>query len=160
MRQRLDLLFLFALLLGTFATAQLGQGGQPASARHPQLLPDDAPTYVMPRPDVERLMREDEERNHWPDRYGAVIPSGLSSDDAGRWDVVPSGELVWRLRLVSPGARSLGLLFDRYELPGTGKLFVHGAKHGTVLGAFTQATRQANGMLAVQPVLGDELTLE
>lgn len=165
MRTRLALgpLFLFLLgtvfLFGTGATAQLGQGGRPASALQPQLLPSDAPTYVMPQPDVERLMREDEERNNWPGRYGAVIPSGLSSDDAGRWDDVPSGELVWRLRIVSPGAHSLGLLFDRYELPASGKLFVHGA-HGTLLGAFTQATRQANGMLAVQPVRGDELLLE
>ncbi len=160
MNYRLDLTFLSALLLGTVAAAQLGQAGQPASARQPQLLPDDVPTRVMPRPDVEGLMREDEERNHWPARYGAVIPTTLSSDDAGRWDDVPSGELVWRLRLVSPGARSLGILFDRFELPASGKLFVHGAKRDTVLGAFTQATRQANGMLAVQPVVGDELTLE
>src|SRR5262245_14227512 len=146
--------------LATVAAAQLAQPGQPASARHPRLVVDDVPIYVLPRPDVERLLSEDEARNNWPARYGAVIPVGFSSDDAGRWDDVPSGELVWRLRLVSPGARSLGLLFDRYELPASGKLFVHGKRDGTVLGAFTRATRQPNGMLAIQPVLGDELTLE
>jgi hypothetical protein len=144
----------------TAATAQLAQPGQPASARHAELVARDVPAYVLPRPDVARLMREDEERGHWPARYGAVIPVGFSSDDAGRWDDVPSGELVWRLHLVSPGARSLGLLFDRFELPASGKLFVHGQERGTVLGAFTRATRQPNGMLAVQPVPGHELTLE
>jgi hypothetical protein len=149
-----------ALVLGTAAAGQLAQPGQPASARHPRLVVRDVPAYVLPHPDVERLMREDEERNNWPARYGAVIPVGFSSDDSGRWDDVPSGELVWRLRLVSPGARSLGLLFDRYELPESGKLFVHGREPGTVLGAYTRATRQPNGMLAIQPVLGEELTIE
>jgi len=160
MNHRPCVLVLFSPLLASVAAAQLAQPGQPASARHPQLVTDDVPAYVLPHPDVERLMREDEERDNWPARYGAVIPAGYSSDDAGRWDDVPSGELVWRLRLVSPGARSLGLSFDRYELPASGKLFVHGRARGTLLGAFTRATRQPNGMLAVQPVLGDELWIE
>jgi hypothetical protein len=160
MSLRLGLSIPVAILLGTLDAAQLGRAGQPASARNPALWLDDVPTHVLPQPDVERLMREDEERGHWPARYGAVIPLCLASDDSGRWDAAPRGELVWRLRLVSPGARSLGLLLDRYELPESGQLFVHGKERGTHLGAFTRATRQPNGMLAVQPVLGDDLTLE
>jgi lysyl endopeptidase len=160
MRPSPCLAVLVSLALGSAAGAQLAQPGLPASARHPRLVVDDVPAYVLPRPDVERLMAEDEARNNWPARYGAVIPAGFSSDDAGRWDDVPSGELVWRVRLVSPGARSLGLLFDRYELPESGKVFIHGRAHGMELGAFTRATRQPNGMLAVQPVLGDDLTIE
>jgi hypothetical protein len=159
MSSRLLLSLPFAFFLGVAASAQLPQPGRPASARHPRLALDDVPTYVLPRPDVERLMVEDEARSNWPGRYGAVIPAGFSSDDAGRWDDAPAGELVWRMRIVSPGARSLGLVLDRYELPASGKLFVHG-RPGTVLGAFTSAVRQPNGMLAVQPVLGDELVLE
>src|SRR5688572_18331341 len=159
MSTRTGLSTLFAFVLATAAGAQLAQPGRPASARHPQLLALDVPYVVLPSPDVARLMREDEERGNWPGRYGAVIPSGFSCDDAGRWDESPAGELVWRLRLVSPGARSLGMLLDRYELPASGELFVRGGS-GNVLGAFTRATRQPNGMLAVQPVLGDELTLE
>jgi lysyl endopeptidase len=161
-RPALRLAFPWALLalLAAPAAAQLAQPGRPATLRHPHLLAAELPAYVLPRPDVAGLMKEDEQRNQWPARYGAVIPSTLSCADAGRWDSLPSGELVWRLRLTSPGAKSLGLLFERFELPPSGQLFVYEHAHGTLLGAFTAATRQANGMLAVQPVPGDELVLE
>lgn len=157
-----------ALLLSSFSLgllastlgAQLAQPGQPATARHAHALASDLPAFVLPRPDVARYLAEDEAGGNWPYRYGAVIPSTLSMDDAGTWEELPSGELVWRLRLTSPGARSLGLLFGEYELPAGGRLFVYDQARTQVLGAFISATRQPNGMLAVQPVFGDDLTLE
>ncbi|NOT32411.1 MAG: trypsin-like peptidase domain-containing protein [Planctomycetes bacterium] len=151
--------WLGALLAGS-AAAQLGQPGQPPSLRHAAPLPSDVPAYVLPAPDVERLKQEDSERGQWPMRYGATIPLALSSADSGVWQTLPSGELVWRLRIVSPGAHSLGLLFDRYELPASGKLFLYDRARTQVVGAFTRETRQPNGMLAVQPVIGDELWIE
>lgn len=151
---------LLALCLASVPAAQLAQPGKPATLRHPRLLPTDAPVEVLPAPDVARLMQEDEARNHWPARYGAVIPVAFSADERGRWEELPSGELVWRLRILSPGAYSLGLLFDVYDLPPSGALYVYTPGHATVLGAFTAATRQPNGMLAVQPLVGDQVVIE
>jgi hypothetical protein len=149
-----------ALLLATPSAAQLAGPGTPATQRHPRVLPTDVPVVVLPHPDVDALMREDEARNHRPWRYGAAIPTALSSDDHGQWDVLPSGELVWRLALLSPGARSLGLLFDVYDLPASGELYLYSPGYDTVLGAYSAATRQANGMLAVQPVFGEQVVIE
>ena len=63
----------------------------------------DGRTYRSSDPglsaDVRALMAEDEARQHWPFRYGAVIPTALSSDEAGEWSELPGGELVWRLAL-------------------------------------------------------------
>lgn len=151
---------LLAALLAAPTAAQLPEPGLPATLRHPRLLPTDAPAVVLPAPDVARLMQEDEARNHWPARYGAAIPGAFSADDTGQWEELPSGELVWRLRILSPGARSLGVSFDVFDLPASGELFLYTPGHGTVLGAFTAATRQPNGMLAVQPVLGDQVVIE
>jgi len=151
---------LLASLLSVSASAQLSVPGSPASQRHPGLLTDQVATHVVARPDVETLMREDEQRNQWPLRYGAVVPLGLSSDEAGTWEELPGGELVWRLRLVAPGAYSLGLLLDRFEPAPGGELYVVSAGGATRLGAFTAAARQPNGMLALQPVLGSELVVE
>jgi hypothetical protein len=151
---------LLTLLVAPAPLAQLSRPGRPPSLRRPRLLPELAPAQVLPAPDVARLMQEDEARNHWPARYGAVIPTAFSCDDVGVWEELPTGELVWRLRLLSPGAYSLGVLFDRYELPPSGELYLYDPGHGTVLGAFTAETRQPNGKLAVQPVLGDTLVLE
>lgn len=149
---------MLVLALAAPAAAQIAQPGLTPIARAG--LPSDAPTYFLDRPDVARMIQEDSERGDWPLRYGAVIGTALSSQDAGAWETGPSGELVWRLHLVSPGALSLGLLFDQFELPASGRVFLYDRKGETVLGAYTRATRQPNGMLAVQPVLGDELWIE
>jgi len=147
------------LALALPAAAQIAQPGLPPSAQH-ALPPLDVPTYVLPQPDVETLKKEDAERQNWPMRYGAVIPTAYSSEDSGAWETMPSGELVWRIHIASPGARSLGLLFDRFELPASGRVFLYDRARSTVLGAFTRETRQPNGKLAVQPLLGDELWVE
>ncbi len=153
-------LLCFGTLLAAPAAAQLALPGQPPALRHAAPLPADVPVHVLPAPDVERLRQEDRERGQWPMRYGALIPLALSSDDAGAWQTLPTGELVWRLRIASPGALSLGVLFDRFELPESGKLWLYDRARTQVVGAFTSEARQPNGMLAVQPVLGDELWLE
>jgi hypothetical protein len=147
-------------LLAPAHAAQLASPGQPASTRHPELLAATPPVYLLPPPDVARLMEEDEARQQWPFRYGAVIPTAFSSDEFGEWSALPDGELVWRLALRSPGALSLGLLLDRFELPPGGELYLYDPARTSVLGAFTAAARQENGMLAVQPLLGDQLVLE
>lgn len=151
---------LLLTLVASPALAQLAVPGQPASARHPKLLLSAPPVFVLPPPDVRRLMEEDEARQQWPFRYGAVIATALSSDEVGEWSALPGGELVWRLALSSPGALSLGVLFDRFELPAGGELYLYDPARANVLGAFSNAVRQENGMLAVQPLLGDELVLE
>jgi hypothetical protein len=151
---------LIAFLVPSVALAQIPQPGQPPSFHAGHLLPTEAPAVVLPTPDVARYLQEDEARNNWPLRYGAVIATDLDCEKTGRWEELPSGKLLWRLRILSPGARSLGVLFDRYDLAPSGELFLYDPGHGTVLGAFTRATRQPNGALAVQPVLGDQLVIE
>lgn len=141
------------------SAAQIPQPGQPP-VRPAAQTPGDLPAYVLPAPDVARLQLEDAARNDWPLRYGAVIPTALSTEDSGEWESLPSGELAWRLRIASPGARSMGVLFDRFELPASGRVFLYDLHRTTVLGAFTRQTRQPNGMLAVQPVPGQEVWIE
>ena len=107
---------LFALLAAP-AGAQLATPGQPASARHPKAFSAAPPAFVLPPPDVRRLMEEDDARQQWPFRYGAVIPTALSSDEAGEWSESPGGELVWRLALSSPGARGSARFFCARNRP-------------------------------------------
>jgi len=145
-------------LLPSSASAQISSGGSPLSATHE--LSADVPLVVLESPDVARLLAEDGARGEWPLRYGATIDTSLDVNTDGRWDELPGGELVWRIRIASPGARSLGLVFDRFELPEGARLFVYDPARTTVLGAFTAANHQPNGMLAVQPLAGDGLIIE
>ncbi len=139
------------------ASAQLASPGRPTASG--ALLPD-VPQVVLPGPDVPALMAEDEARGNWPYRYGAVIATSLDCQSSGLWEGLPDGTLVWRLAIASPGARSLGLVFERFDLPQQGRLFVYDRARTRVIGAFTEQNELPNGMLALQPFPGDELVIE
>jgi len=148
------------MLLAAPRLAQVSLPGTPPSLRQPLLFVEEAPLVMLPAPDVAALMAEDEARGQWPLRYGAVISTTLDSAQTGEWLQLAGGELVWRVALSSPGALSLGVLFDRFELPPGAELYLHDAARTRVLGAYTAANRQENGMLAIEPVLGDRLVIE
>ncbi len=141
--------------------AQLSKPSTRASVRAE--LPHELPVVFGARPDVARMRAEDEERRNEiaPYRYGAVVPVDVGLEREGRWDTVDAtGELVWRVELASPGAYTLGLLFDEFRIPEGGEVFVYAPDGSTTLGAYTSANEQANGMLGIEPVRGDRLIVE
>ena len=144
-------------LLCSPAAGQLSQGGSPLLLA--EAGSDAVPVVVLPSPDVARLEAEDEARGNRPYRYGAAIEVDLDVRRDGAWSE-HGGELVWRLRIHSPGALSLGLELDRFQLPEGGRLFVYDPEGETVLGAFTAENHLASGAFAVQPLAGDALVLE
>ncbi len=149
---------LLAFFLALPAGAQLATPGRPASAASG--LDADLPLVVLPRPDVAALRSEDAASPRGPWRYGVPLSTSIDSERAGLWEELPSGELVWRVRILAPGALSLGVTFDRFEVPAGGRVFLYDPARRTVLGAYTEANEQPNGMLAIQPLAGDEVVIE
>ena len=158
----------YILVLLTFpgvAAAQIQHGGTPPSLdpRWSGLLPGEVPVAEMPPVDVARLQDEDranEGRKDIPWRFGHPIHVYFGLEDAGRWDTLPDGERVWRLKIRSAGAVSLNLAFDRFVLPPGAQLYVRSADGTTVLGAFTAANNKADGRFATTLIPGDEVVLE
>jgi hypothetical protein len=150
------------LLVAGSASAQRQHGGAPPSARRALALERRAPASVRLRAvDAPALLREDLRRPKGePFRFGDGIEVDLSLANAGTWEELEDGGRVWRLRVSSPGAYSLSLLFARFQLPVGGELFVYDDARTAVLGAFTYLNHNANGRFAIQPVRGDALTLE
>jgi hypothetical protein len=149
----------FLLVCAPLASAQLREPGRPASFR--AALPPDVPSLVFPVLDARSLRDASERSGGGRFRYGVELDVGRGLQDSGRWDTVPStGELVWRLELASPGAFSLGVLFQRFDLPRGAQVFLHDPARRDVLGAFGESTENPNGMLAVQPFRGDRVVIE
>ena len=156
---RFTSLVLLTAFLAQAASAQVRQDARPLSER--VTLPSEVPTATMPRPDVEALVREDRTSGPGPFRYGAVIDTDQGLSNAGRWDGAPAqGAFVWRLRISSPGAHSLGIVFGEYDIPAGGQVFLYDDHGSHVLGAYTEANNKPNGMLAIEPLAGDALTIE
>ena len=147
------------LLASSPAFAQLREDGIPASQRG--TLPPDVPMLVLREPNVLELRRYQEERAAGHFRYGIELELGQSCQEVGRWDVLPeTGESVWRVELVSPGARSLGVVLSRFDLPVGGQLFLYDPTGRDLLGAYGESTENPNGVLALQPLRGERVVLE
>lgn len=149
------------VMLGLFATsafAQIKVEGRPATER--VILEPSIPTFTMKVPDLEEMKREDEANGFRPYRYGAVIPTVIATDFAGKWDVLEDGTRVWRVRVVSPGAFTIGLVFDKWNLPDGAELYVYDDARSEVNGAYTSVNNAPNGQLQIEPILGDTINVE
>jgi hypothetical protein len=141
------------------ALAQLSAGGRPASESL-AFLPS-APTLSLPAIDADALLRADAARPRGgPLRFGVEQTLDLGLDDVGAWVVLPDGARLWRLRITTPGAVSLSLVFSRFRLPEGAELFVHDDAGLHVLGAYTAQNNKDSGRFACEPLPADALTLE
>ena len=117
---------------------------------------------VMPPIDLERVRAEDEEdalRGLAP-RFAVPIPVKLDPDNAGTWETLADGTLLWRLRISSPGALSLNLGFTRYRMPEGGRLFLYSADYQYRVRPFTEEDNAPHGQLWTPIVRSDEIVVE
>jgi len=150
------------LAFSTASQAQVSSGGTPPSFK--QSLRETVPTLGLPTPDVNRFMAEDaqEEKAGVAMRFGAPIAVDIDPENAGVWSSLPDGGRVWRMRLISPGAYSLNLLYDEFVLPAGAELFLYTDDGSQLLGAFTEynSASSPDGTFATQPTAGDAAVLE
>ena len=141
------------------AWAQVSQGGTPRSFALSQV--DVPPTAPLPPVDVAAYLAEDEQAGKdEPLRFGAPIDVAFDMENFGVWTTLPGGGRIWRLRIVSPGAFSIGLLYNHWFIPEGADLFVYNDDRSHVIGAFTSFNNWVDGTNITQPVQGDAVTLE
>lgn len=144
--------------------AQQSIGGTPVSFLFPAIDAVDVPVVVMPAVDVDELMREDqayfEATQEKRLRFGAELPVALNLNNAGRVDLLPAGDRLWRVAVESSGARSLNFIFSRFRLPAGAQLFLYSADRRNLLGAFTEANNQDDGKLGTTLLPGDRVIVE
>jgi len=150
------------VLLIPTAEAQIQHGGTPYSFEND--VPGQPPVETMRPVDVEALLAEDQADRHSgqpiPPRFGTALDVNLSLNNSGRWTELPDGSRLWRLRIATQGAHSINLIFDQYQLPPGGELFIYNQDRSTVLGAFTEANNKEHGRFSTLPVEGAVITLE
>jgi len=154
------LLCSLALLTG-LARGQVEHGGLPPSfrLRAKRALPTERMAPV--RSDL--LLAEDaaqQAAGKAPLRFAEVLPVELGLANAGVWEALPGGARSWRLRIHSPGAKSLALVFSRFRLASGAELYVYDDRHAEVRGAYTDLENRLDGEFAMRPLRGDALTLE
>ena len=151
------------LLAGLAAAPALARSGvPPASFRVALTAPVDQ--AVMPPIDEERYLREDEARLaselDAPFRFAAPIPVSLSPGHDGTWEGLPDGGRVWRLEVISTGARSLNFGFDSFRLPPGASVYFYARGSGAFDGPYGDADAAGDGQFWSAIIPGDDAVCE
>jgi hypothetical protein len=125
---------------------------------------DQVPVVVMPPVDVTALREEDARQalsaRAAPMRFAHPISTRLTPMTDGIWESLSEGWRLWSLRIRSPGALSLNLWLDRFDLPPGASLWIRDLDGVVVHGPYKGPDRNALGGLWTPVVLGDEIVLE
>jgi hypothetical protein len=139
--------------------AQISQGGTPVS--FDKLSLSTVESVITGPVDVQAFLAEDEiEREQGlPFRFGAPFDVNYNIYNSGTWDELAAGRF-WRLRIESPGAFSINLIYDYFFMPPGAKMFVYSEDRQMVLGAFTEHNNKDHGQFSTAPVKGDVCIVE
>ena len=117
---------------------------------------------TMPHTDVGELLREDEANadKSRPLRIAVGFSVDKTFANSGRKDVMEDGGMLWRAKFVSEGAFMTYLVFDKFNIPEEGRLFIYSPDREQVFGPYTNADVQEVGKLETDNIIGDELVVE
>jgi hypothetical protein len=142
-KSNLFLFLSFTLFTFNCLVAQDNEGGIPYSIE--QQLNDDLLTSVStPAFDFAPLIALSEQRVkqgtfELTDKLFDVNYDLLNS---GTSTTLANGDKLWKLKIVSPGAKKISLYYQNFYLPEGAKLFVYNANRTEVIGAFTSKNNE------------------
>ena len=108
---------------------------------------------------VEALTQAKAEDLSKPMPFAIDRPLSISPLAQGVWSH-QDGVHVWRAHIISPGAYSLGLIFEAFRLSEEVKVFVYDPDMAQVKGAYTRRNNKRSGIFAVGHLAGEELIIE
>jgi len=157
---------LFTLLLFFAATSlcilsQVSHGGLPYSFENQWST--EVATKVMPTVDVEQMKLIDEEyymEKGRSIRFGEEMRVAYNLSNSGEWKVLPNNDRVWRLKISSPGALHINLIYDDFFMPNGAKFFLYNSSKSEVLGEFNAGNNKSYGTFSTGFVRGSETILE
>ena len=152
------------MFVGSSTCFSAEAGNLPRSALPGVRSIDTIERREMPWIDVEALLAEDADRERSgvpaPARFAKGIQVAYTPETSGTLETLNDGSHLWRLRISSPGALSLNLGLERFDLPVGAAFWVHAPDGSWVQGPYTRNNRNALGGLWTAVVLGDELVAE
>jgi hypothetical protein len=151
-------------LTNQYASAQVSGGGEPISFSI-DMGKEEIPVLVMASVNVDSLLQEDESadkiNSQRPFKFGHAIDVSIDIKKSGMEKRLPSGDRLWLLKIHSPNAFSLNLIYNQFRLGNGSKFFVYNEDKTTILGAFTpELNNNPHNEFATDLVAGNTIVLE
>ena len=156
-----QLLFSVVIFICGNVSAQVTNDGEPRSWS--RFTASTLTPIEMPAINLKKLTQEDQERDKidiGPFRFGYEFDVNYSTYNSGKWDVLPNGDRIWRIRFISRGAQTMNFMFDTYYMPKGGSVYLYSHDKKELLGAYTASENQENGVLGTWLIKGDDIYIE
>ncbi len=124
----------------------------------------NVPTYStvkMPKIDIDKLLAEDktDKEAGLPYRFGREFKVNINLQNSGTWTEIQSGR-VWILKIVSHGAYSINLAYDKFYLPENSELYIYNEDKTVLQGPITSKNNTPNKQFASDLIEGSAIILE
>ena len=163
MKRTLPFIAVLLIFASVNSNAQISVGGEPLSFRLEQELADDLMAQIELGPvDLATIQLEDEanEAEGGVPRYGVHRTLNIGLTNSGTWQTLSNGDRVWKLKLVSPEAQAISLLYSQFSLPKGGMLYVYSEDRTNWIGGFNHENNHDGGNYASSLVFDDAIILE
>lgn len=154
--------FIQLILLSSLCFAQVSIDSTPKSFSLRQEL--SIPVEQLPVFNIENFLIEDENEKQSSDRkpyrFANPISVNINMNNSGEWLTLEDGSSIWMLEVHSPGAYSLNVIYDIFNIPEGAEFFVYSKNREMILGAFTNFNHKPHGGFSTAPVVGDNIILE
>ncbi len=159
---RVKLILIVSLLSFWFGNAQVTNEGTPASWKM-QTAKKKVKAISMKSFDLNSIKAEDEinDKNRAiPYRFGHEFGVNLGLNNAGVWDELDNGDRIWRINIVSKGAKTLNFIFNTYDVPKGATLYVYNDDRSDLLGAYTSTFNRKDKVLGTWLIDGESVWIE
>jgi|GEM_PF-328777 len=155
---------ILGLLLGISLSsiAQISREGTPASMQY-QLAENISTLNVAPATLDWNIINSEDALAHaqnLPIRAGFSLPANISTGNEGTWETLPDGRKLWRLKIETSSAVSVGLVFDKFHLPEGAELYIYNSSKSFIIGAFTSENNNPDNVFSTHLVPGSAVIIE
>ncbi len=150
-----------ALFYVFYADAQITNTGEPRSWQlksKKSIAPVVMQTFDLNKIKTEDAINDVDRSEPW--RFGYEFKVKLGLENSGVWDDLPDGSRIWRLNIVSKGAKTLNFIFDVYKIPREATIYLYNNDRSDVLGAYTNIFNRPDEMLGTWLVEGENVWIE
>ena len=112
-----------------------------------EIIKQSIPVKTLPNLDMEAINQEDLEKEDFigiPVRFGFSHDINFDLSNSGVWQTTSDGGRLWNLKIYSPDALSLNLLYDKFWIPDSAKFFIYSEDKTQHIGAFTSENNQGS----------------
>lgn len=96
----------------------------------------------------------------YPDIYGHAYNVSYSLKKYGTWDTLHTGDLLWRINIVCPGAYTINFVFNDLHISKNAHISFYNEDKTYLLGPFTDRINKEHGVFSSHLIHGQSVIIE